>query len=174
MKNFEELQELAKEVKPDTVSEFIGYLKAMKIDHDKKEAEMAAAKFTPELANKHISQSTARCNTKSNAQYASYGGAGVKISTEFTNSKEAFREYLMGLEGYGDENVRIDRINLSKGYERDNIRWAVKSECNEIKHNFPGKSRAGYTFYIPGTDLEFRTDDFGEGVKWLVDNFKNQ
>ena len=170
MKTIEELQDIAREVKPDNVAEFIGYLKAMKIEHDKKEAELAAAKFTPELANKMISQARARCYTKSNAQYETYGGAGVIISSEFQD-KEIFRNYLMSLEGYGELGYRIDRLNLDKGYERDNIRWAAKADCNELTHNFPGKTKEGYTFYIPGTDLEFKTDDFAEGFEWLSTNY---
>ena len=170
MKTIEELQLIAKEVKPDNVAEFIGYLKAMKIEHDKKEAELAAAKYTPEMADKTISQARARCYTKSNAQYETYGGAGVDISLEFQD-KDIFRAYLMGLDGYGEIGHRIDRLNLSKGYERDNIRWALKADCNELTHNFPGKTKDGYVFYVPGTNLEFSTNDFEAGLDWLNLNF---
>lgn len=164
------LVQIAKETQPDTVAEFVGILKGRGVDFEKAEAELAAAKFTPELADKTISQARARCYTKSNAQYATYGGAGVVISEEFQD-KEVFRKYLMDMYDYGMPGFRIDRLNLSKGYERDNIRWAPKGECNELTHSFPGKTKDGYVFYIPETDKEFRTDDFDAGVSWLQANY---
>ncbi len=170
MKTYDELALLAKDIKPENTAEFLGYLKALKIPYEKKTAEDAASRFTSELANKTIAQARARCYVKSNAQYDRYGGAGVTISEEFQD-KAAFMEFLIGLEGYGEPLYRIDRLNLSKGYERGNIRWAPKSECNEILHAYPGRSKEDFVFYIPNSEKEFRTDVFADGVKWLNVNF---
>lgn len=57
--------------------------------------------------------------------YKHYGGRGIHLCKEWTQSFKKFYEYM------GEPPTpkhSIDRIDNSKGYEPGNVRWATKSE----------------------------------------------
>jgi hypothetical protein len=66
-----------------------------------------------------------RCLNKNNPSYMYYGGIGITIAEEFK------KDFLTFYEEIGDppsDNHSVDRINVNKGYEKGNIRWATKKE----------------------------------------------
>ncbi|MDR1687271.1 MAG: helix-turn-helix domain-containing protein [Clostridiales bacterium] len=50
-----------------------------------------------------------------------YGGRGIEICDEWTESYEAFHDWAID-NGYSDA-LQIDRINVDKGYSPNNCRW---------------------------------------------------
>lgn len=67
-----------------------------------------------------------RCYNPNIEHYDCYGGRGITICDEWSNSFEVFYEWAMQ-NGYAD-NLSIDRINVNGNYEPNNCRWATKTE----------------------------------------------
>ena len=68
-----------------------------------------------------------RCNNKNDSAYHRYGGAGIKVCDEWS-------DYSKFLEDMGEcgEGMSIDRIEGSKGYYKENCRWAT---CTQQARN---------------------------------------
>lgn len=64
-----------------------------------------------------------RCNPVHANKYPTYAGVGLKVSEEWENSFEAFRDWSLS-NGYAD-NLSIDRRNTLDGYSAENCRWAT-------------------------------------------------
>jgi len=83
-----------------------------------------------------------RCNTASNADYANYGGRGIKVC-------QRWNDFALFLEDMGPrpEGMTIERIDVDKGYEPSNCKWATideqannKRQTVRITHNGQTKS----------------------------------
>lgn len=72
-----------------------------------------------------------RCTNKNNARYASYGGRGITVCTEWFD----FYSFLLDVGLRPSSNHSLDRIDVNKGYYKDNCRWATATEqnCNKRK-----------------------------------------
>jgi hypothetical protein len=66
-----------------------------------------------------------RCTKPNDPMYPSYGGAGIRLYSEWLNDPVAFCEYIGQPES---DDMSIDRIDGTKGYEPGNIRWATSTE----------------------------------------------
>lgn len=66
-----------------------------------------------------------RCNNPRREAYKWYGGKGIKVCSDW-NQYSSFKEWAMN-NGYNDD-LTIDRIDISKDYCPDNCRWLSKSD----------------------------------------------
>lgn len=78
-----------------------------------------------------------RCYNPKSPSYDVYGDRGIKMFSEWVNSYEAFRDYVQALPNYGKKGYSIDRIDVNKGYEPGNIRWAdAVTQANNRRDNY--------------------------------------
>ena len=67
-----------------------------------------------------------RCNNPNNPNYKKYGGAGIKVCSEWADDYSIFEKWAYE-SGYS-EGLTIDRIDSRKGYSPGNCRWITLSE----------------------------------------------
>lgn len=84
------------------------------------------------------------CNSKS-AQYATYGGRGIKICDEWLKSYSEFESWALD-NGY-EENLSIDRINVNGDYEPLNCRWVDHMvQANNKRHYWLPKDTDDFVY----------------------------
>ena len=113
-----------------------------------------------------------RCTNKNEKSYLKYGGRGISICDEWINSFENFLKDM----GECPKNCdSIDRIDFSKGYCKDNCRWADKyTQANNTSRNIHVKYKGkDYTIAelsrisgIPYDTVYSRITKYG----WKVEN----
>lgn len=69
-----------------------------------------------------------RCICETAQAYENYGGRGIKMCEEWSNSFEQFYEHVSRLPHFGESGYSLDRINNDGNYEPGNVRWATKKE----------------------------------------------
>lgn len=74
-----------------------------------------------------------RCDNPNCREYKWYGGKGVHVCKEWSDSFEAFRDWALA-NGYSDD-LSIDRIDGNRNYEPSNCRWATPYEQQNNKSN---------------------------------------
>ena len=67
-----------------------------------------------------------RCNNPHHKNFNYYGGKGIKLCAEWDSDFSKFAEWAYA-NGYAD-NLTIDRIDPSKGYEPSNCKWSTRAE----------------------------------------------
>lgn len=72
-----------------------------------------------------------RCYNTRAYGYKYYGGRGIRISDEWRDSFESFRDWALA-NGYRDD-LTIDRIDTNGNYEPSNCCWATMAEQNKNK-----------------------------------------
>jgi len=73
-----------------------------------------------------------RTTNPARKDFPRYGGQGVTVCAQWRESFEAFFSYI-GPKPTPQHS--IDRIDNSRGYEPDNVRWATIEEQNQNKRN---------------------------------------
>jgi hypothetical protein len=81
-----------------------------------------------------------RCNNEKNKRFSKYGGRGIKVCKEWLDFS-IFQKW--ALENNYSDNLTIDRIDNSKGYEPANCRFVDKSTQNANKR-ITDKNSTGY------------------------------
>ncbi len=73
-----------------------------------------------------------RCYLKSHQAYDQYGGAGITVCDRWKNNFDNFVDDM----GERPEGMSLDRIDSTKGYFKENCRWAThKQQQNNLKSN---------------------------------------
>ena len=65
-----------------------------------------------------------RCTNPSNPSYAYYGGRGIEVSKEW----ETYQNFAKEMGPTHKDHLSLDRIDNSKGYSKENCRWATQAE----------------------------------------------
>lgn len=81
-----------------------------------------------------------RCHNPNVERYPLYGGRGIKVCDEWRNS---FVEFLRHM-GPKPVGMTLDRIDVNRGYEPGNCRWATvkeqaRNKRNNVRVNFNGR-----------------------------------
>lgn len=75
-----------------------------------------------------------RCNCVTDKHYVWYGGRGIKVCKEWSDSFQAFKLWALD-NGYQDD-LSIDRIDNDGDYEPSNCRWVThKEQCKNKRNN---------------------------------------
>ena len=80
-----------------------------------------------------------RCHLISDPHYKQYGNKGITVCNKWRNSFSAFIEDM----GSAPANYTIDRIDNTKGYYKENCRWASRVTQNQNRKNFSSNT-SGY------------------------------
>jgi len=83
-----------------------------------------------------------RCYNPNNKRYSTYGKMGITMFNDWVDNYDLFKTYILenlGERPVGKTNNRvdgfsIDRIDVTKGYEPNNLRWATFVEQANNKH----------------------------------------
>lgn len=97
-----------------------------------------------------------RCHNPNQHHYARYGGRGIKVCDEWRKSFMAFYEH-MGDPPQDGQRWTLDRIDVFKGYEPGNVRWATYKQQNDPKNKRPK---------IDAKDVEDALKAHGHGDLW--------
>lgn len=65
-----------------------------------------------------------RCLNPRHHAYKYYGGKGITLQDEWRDNFLSFHNYISQLTNFGREDMRLNRIDLSKGYHPGNLEWS--------------------------------------------------
>lgn len=88
-----------------------------------------------------------RCNNPNDANYRYYGARGITVCDEWNNSFDAFlRDMGESFEEhnriYGGRNTSIERIDVDKGYCKENCKWITQAEqVRNMRSNLSYKNK---------------------------------
>lgn len=85
-----------------------------------------------------------RCSNKTNKSYPFYGGRGISFIKRWNNFQNFFND--MG-ETYKD-GLTLERINVNKGYSKNNCRWATRTEQSNNRRDNINITYKGITLNI--------------------------
>lgn len=71
-----------------------------------------------------------RCNNPSQQNYARYGAKGIKVCPEWHDFQNFYADM-----GVKPEGLTLDRLDPTKGYYKDNCRWATVKEQNDSRRH---------------------------------------
>lgn len=93
-----------------------------------------------------------RTRNKNSKDYSRYGAKGIFTCDEW-NRFETFRDdmfdsYSAHISVHGEGQTTLDRVDNSKGYSKENCRWATWTEQNNNKSNNKLLSYNGETYTV--------------------------
>lgn len=96
-----------------------------------KECIASIEKASPISSHRHYHRWRAivsRCTNPKDKRYSEYGGRGINLYEPWITDGRAFIEYIESLPNADkvDESYTLDRIDNSKGYVPNNLRWESK------------------------------------------------
>jgi len=83
-----------------------------------------------------------RCYYEKGKDYKNYGGKGIRVCKEWSDSFEEFKIWAIE-NGYMD-GLTIDRKNVKKDYVPDNCRWIPRQQQSENKNTIQRNNKTGY------------------------------
>lgn len=99
-----------------------------------------------------------RCYNPKNKDFKDYGGRGITVCDEWRNSFKAFLDDM----GKRPPGKTLDRIDVNKGYYKENCRWATTSVQQINKRFAPNKSGyIGVYYHKSGWRAIFRQIHIG-------------
>ena len=99
-----------------------------------------------------------RCYNKNNPRYQDWGGRGIQMCEAWLG-KNGFYNFVKDVEetiGTRPQGYTLDRINNSKGYSKNNIRWATPSEQNYNRRRLPNKTNKTNISYCEHMKNKYR------------------
>ena len=99
------------------------------LDASKKRTENKSARKLHPLEESSYRNMLSRCYNPKSTGYNNYGARGIEVCKEWKNS---FWEFLKDM-GPRPDNKTLDRIDVNKGYYKDNCRWASWEEQSNNK-----------------------------------------
>ena len=72
-----------------------------------------------------------RCTNPRFRQYKDYGGRGIKPSEDWRTFENFFRD----MSGTHSQKLTLERLDNTKGYNKENCKWATRTEQNNNKRN---------------------------------------
>lgn len=81
-----------------------------------------------------------RCNDPNHAEYQYYGGRGITLDPNWNDNfmnfyNDMYDSYLESVKIRGERNTTLDRIDVNKGYYKDNCEWTDYHRQNTNKQN---------------------------------------
>ena len=85
-----------------------------------------------------------RCNNPNNSHYKYYGELGIKVCESWNHKTEGFINFYNDM-GQRPEGMTLDRIDVQKGYCKENCRWADKTTqaYNTNRHHLNKSGKIG-------------------------------
>lgn len=71
-----------------------------------------------------------RCYNPRSKDYEDYGGRGISVCSSWHKSRNFLNDM-----GPKPEGMELERIDNSKGYNKNNCRWATRTDQNRNKRN---------------------------------------
>lgn len=112
-----------------------------------------------EIATRHaLFNAKGRCHNRNHSHYRNYGARGITVDPLFMERKAGIQAFIDEVGIRPGSDFTLDRIDVNKGYEPGNLRWATRTEQQQNRRDECRKHRIdlgwGTSLY---TDAKGRT-----------------
>jgi hypothetical protein len=83
-----------------------------------------------------------RCHNEQHRDYPNYGGRGITVCAEWRSKEKGFEAFFAHVGPRKSDDLSLDRIDNSKGYQPGNVEWRDRStqQSNKRFENLFGAS----------------------------------